>query len=127
MICDFITLFKLITMKKFYFVSILLILNINLFSQDISRNKFFIEAGGSSLFYSVNYDLDEPYNVYGGIQDNGVWKGPSTYKESSSWHSSGKYPYSMLIGGDGMQVEIDTRNNDIVYTGYQFGNYMMVP
>ena len=43
-------------MKKFYFVSILLILNINLFSQDISRNKFFIEAGGSSLFYSVNYE-----------------------------------------------------------------------
>ena len=27
------------------------------------------------------------------------------------------------MGGDGMQVEIDSRNNSIVYTGYQFGNY----
>jgi len=27
------------------------------------------------------------------------------------------------MGGDGMQVEIDNRNSNIVYTGFQFGNY----
>ena len=77
-------------------------------------------------FYSVNVDMAKPYNVYGGLQDNGVWKGPSTYQLSTSWHSSGDYPYDRIMGGDGMQVEIDTRNNDVVYTGFQFGNYYRI-
>jgi len=33
-----------------------------------------------SQFYSVDYDLEKPYNVYGGMQDNGVWFGPSSNK-----------------------------------------------
>ena len=74
-------------------------------------------------FYTVNVDMAEPYHVYGGLQDNGVWKGPSDYKASDGWHQSGHYPYKMIMGGDGMQVEIDTRNNTTVYTGYQFGHY----
>lgn len=77
-------------------------------------------------FYSVNIDMAQPYNVYGGLQDNGVWKGPSNYEFSTGWHSEGKYPYERIMGGDGMQVEIDTRNNDVVYTGYQFGNYYRI-
>ena len=28
-------------------------------------------------FYHVAYDLKEPYNVYGGLQDNGSWTAPS--------------------------------------------------
>lgn len=74
-------------------------------------------------FYSVAVDLKEPYNIYGGLQDNGVWMGPSTYKKSTRWHSSGQYPYKAIMGGDGMQVAIDTRDNETVYTGFQFGNY----
>jgi len=77
-------------------------------------------------FYAVQYDMAKPYNVYGGLQDNGVWVGPSTYTKSDYWHQSGKYPYEELSGGDGMQIQIDTRNNDIVYTGYQFGYYYRI-
>ncbi|MFY0606707.1 MAG: glycosyl hydrolase [Cyclobacteriaceae bacterium] len=77
-------------------------------------------------FYSVNVDMAEPYNVYGGLQDNGTWKGPSTYTYSRSWQGDGKYPYEALMGGDGMQVAIDTRTNETVYVGYQFGNYFRV-
>jgi len=40
-------------------------------------------------FYSVTVDDAKPYNVYGGLQDNGVWMGPSTYEASERWHSSG--------------------------------------
>jgi len=76
-------------------------------------------------FYSINLDMDKPYNVYGGMQDNGVWYGPSTYKVNDDWYSSGDYPYKSLMGGDGMQVAIDTRDNTI-YTGYQFGNYYRI-
>ncbi|MCC7302761.1 MAG: glycosyl hydrolase [Bacteroidia bacterium] len=77
-------------------------------------------------FYSVNYDFNTPYNVYGGLQDNGVWYGPSTYKYSPAWHQEGEYPYKSLMGGDGMQVMTDPRNNNTVYTGYQFGNYFRI-
>ncbi|NRB62179.1 MAG: glycosyl hydrolase [Saprospiraceae bacterium] len=74
-------------------------------------------------FYYVAADMAEPYNVYGGLQDNGVWMGPSTYQSNTSWHGSGQYPYRRIYGGDGMQVMIDSRDNETVYTGLQFGNY----
>lgn len=74
-------------------------------------------------FYAVNVDNETPYNVYGGLQDNGVWKGPHNYSASPRWHQSGEYPYKSIMGGDGMQIEIDNRNSNIVYTGFQFGNY----
>ncbi len=74
-------------------------------------------------FYAINVDYEKKYNVYGGLQDNGVWKGPSTYKASKSWNQSGKYPYTSIIGGDGMKIEIDRRDSDVLYTGFQFGNY----
>ncbi|PCI33287.1 MAG: glycosyl hydrolase [Flavobacteriaceae bacterium] len=74
-------------------------------------------------FYAINVDYEKKYNVYGGLQDNGVWKGPNTYKASKYWNQNGKYPYTSLLGGDGMKIEIDRRNSDILYTGFQFGNY----
>ncbi len=77
-------------------------------------------------FYSVNVDMDKPYNVYGGLQDNGVWKGPSNYEYSREWLAEGHYPYERIMGGDGMQVAIDTRDNNTVYTGFQFGNYFRI-
>jgi photosystem II stability/assembly factor-like uncharacterized protein len=77
-------------------------------------------------FYTVAVDQAKPYRIYGGLQDNGVWMGPSTYKASDRWHQSGHYPYKMIMGGDGMQVAIDPRDNHTVYTGYQFGNYFRI-
>jgi photosystem II stability/assembly factor-like uncharacterized protein len=77
-------------------------------------------------FYSVNVDMATPYNVYGGLQDNGVWTGPSTHKPNKEWTDSGTNPFRSIMGGDGMQVEIDTRDNATVYTGFQFGNYFRI-
>ena len=74
-------------------------------------------------FYAINIDHEEPYNVYGGLQDNGVWKGAHNNEENSAWHQNGKNPWQSIMGGDGMQVQIDDRNSNIVYTGFQFGNY----
>jgi photosystem II stability/assembly factor-like uncharacterized protein len=81
-----------------------------------------------SQFYTVAYDMQEPYHVYGGMQDNGVWGGPHTYDARSySWRGEGNYPYERLMGGDGMKVEIDTReDHPFVYTGYQFGYYFRI-
>lgn len=60
-------------------------------------------------FYSVNVDNEKNYNIYGGLQDNGVWVGPNNYEHSVSWQQEGKYPYEMIMGGDGMQVQIDNQ------------------
>jgi len=95
-------------------------------SYDDGENWIKCNSPSVGQFYAVAVDMAKPYNVYGGLQDNGVWKGPSTYQYSTDWHNTGRYPYSELVGGDGMQVAIDTRNNEIVYTGFQFGNYYKI-
>ncbi|MEO5643031.1 MAG: glycosyl hydrolase [Bacteroidia bacterium] len=74
-------------------------------------------------FYSVNFDMAKPYNVYGGLQDNGVWCGPSNYSAGLGWYDDGEYSYKRILGGDGMQIQVDTRDNNTIYTGYQFGHY----
>ena len=95
-------------------------------SYDDGAHWFKGNSHGVSQFYAVNVDEQEPYNIYGGMQDNGVWVGPSNYKFSSEWYQTGKYPYENLIGGDGMQIQIDKRNPNIVFTGFQFGNYYRI-
>lgn len=77
-------------------------------------------------FYSIQVDNATPYNVYGGLQDNGVWVASSNAQESKRWLQSGQYPWEMIMGGDGMQVQVDNRDENIVYTGFQFGNYYRI-
>jgi photosystem II stability/assembly factor-like uncharacterized protein len=74
-------------------------------------------------FYHITVDMAEPYNVYGGLQDNGVWYGPSTSKFTRDWEDTGESPFKSIGGGDGMQTMVDTRDNATVYTGSQFGFY----
>ncbi len=74
-------------------------------------------------FYAIYADNQKSYNVYGGLQDNGVWVANHNAQTNKAWHQSGKNPYESIMGGDGMQVQVDDRNPNIVYTGFQFGNY----
>ncbi len=68
-------------------------------------------------FYTVNVDMEEPYNVYGGLQDNGSLVGSSKSVPNRTKH------WERVFGGDGMFIAPDPRNSDLVYTGFQFGNY----
>ena len=77
-------------------------------------------------FYAINVDNRNPYYVYGGLQDNGVWMGPHNAPQNSGWHQTGHNPWKSILGGDGMQVQIDSRDPNIVYTGFQFGNYYRI-
>ncbi len=95
-------------------------------SYDDGENWLKYNSTSVGQFYDINVDMKIPYNVYGGFQDNGVWMGPSNYVASLRWHSSGSYPWKSIYGGDGMQTEIDLRDNETVYTGSQFGNYSRV-
>ena len=68
-------------------------------------------------FYTVNVDMATPYNIYGGMQDNGVYFGSSRSIPNRSPH------WEPISGGDGMHVVPDPRNNKIVISGSQFGSY----
>ncbi|MBK6267425.1 glycosyl hydrolase [Marivirga sp. S37H4] len=68
-------------------------------------------------FYTVNVDMATPYNIYGGLQDNGTMVGSS--KTVPNRHRQ----WESLFGGDGMYVSVDPKNTDRVYVGFQFGNY----
>ncbi|WP_452225660.1 WD40/YVTN/BNR-like repeat-containing protein [Lacinutrix chionoecetis] len=92
-------------------------------SYDDGENWEKLNVNSVGQFYAINVDNQKPYRVYGGLQDNGVWVGAHNAPEDKGWHQNGQYPWQSIMGGDGMQIEIDNRNPDIVYTGYQFGNY----
>ena len=77
-------------------------------------------------FYTVYADQQTPYHVYGGLQDNGVWEAPHTSRESVSWNQYGHNNWTGIMGGDGMQIQVDQENADVVYAGYQFGNYFRI-
>jgi len=60
-------------------------------------------------FYHINVDNEIPYNIYGGLQDNGSWRGPAY-----SWHNGPliNEMFEFLMGGDGfdaMPVPGDSR------------------
>ena len=74
-------------------------------------------------FYYINTDNETPYHVYGGLQDNGVWKAAHNAPLNTRWQADGQHPWKSIMGGDGMQVQIDARNSNTVYAGFQFGNY----
>lgn len=95
-------------------------------SYDGGEHYFLCNSPAVGQFYSIQVDNAKRYNVYGGTQDNGVWKGPNTYKHNYRWQSNGQYPYKRLMGGDGMQIQVDERGPIYIYTGYQFGNYYRI-
>lgn len=90
---------------------------------DNGENWFKANTPPVAQFYAVTTDDAKPYNVYGGMQDNGSWWGPSTHKEDIGWIDNGQYAYRGINGGDGMQAQVDTRDNATVYSGSQFGVY----
>jgi photosystem II stability/assembly factor-like uncharacterized protein len=95
-------------------------------SYDDGSSWFKLNSPSVGQFYHINVDMAEPYNVYGGLQDNGVWMGSSKSEFSNNWHDTGDAPFKAIFGGDGMQTMIDTRDNATVYTGSQFGFYMRI-
>jgi photosystem II stability/assembly factor-like uncharacterized protein len=69
-----------------------------------------------SQFYHVSVDMDRPYKVYGGLQDNSSWVGESEYPggiTNSRWEN--------MYGGDGFWMFVDPTDPDYIYAEYQGG------
>ncbi|MCX7895706.1 MAG: hypothetical protein N2447_07115 [Thermoanaerobaculum sp.] len=69
-------------------------------------------------YYHVNVDLDRPYNVYGGLQDNGSWRGPSAV-----WEVGGirNHHWQEVGFGDGFDVSPDPEDSLRGYSMSQGG------
>ncbi|MEZ5042390.1 MAG: hypothetical protein R2828_20995 [Saprospiraceae bacterium] len=70
-----------------------------------------------SQFYHVSVDDENPYHVYGGLQDNGSWYAPSQKTggiTNSDWIST--------FGGDGFYSFPHPTNKDVVFSEFQGGN-----
>lgn len=69
-------------------------------------------------FTTLALDNAKPYNILGGLQDNGVMRGPSTYKPGKSDPTA----WREIYGGDGSCIAVDPKDPNTVYTASQFGN-----
>ncbi len=79
----------------------------------------FIDNIPVGQFYHVNVDNDIPYNVHGGMQDNGSWQGPAYVWRSGGIRNS---YWEELYFGDGFDVMMDPSNDRYLYAMSQQGN-----
>jgi len=72
-----------------------------------------------ALYYHVSVDMETPYNICGGLQDNYNWCGPSATRFSRGIKNTDWY---QVQGGDGFVVLQDPRDGRYVYSESQDGN-----
>ena len=70
-------------------------------------------------FYHVGFDMQTPYNICGGLQDNNTWCGPSQVRSKDG---SANDNWFVAQGGDGFVGLIDPTNHQIMYAESQDGN-----
>jgi hypothetical protein len=88
-------------------------------SYDMSRTWTQLNNLPVSLFYHVGYDMEMPFNVCGGLQDNYNWCGPSATRFTRGITFG---DWFQVQGGDGFVAIIDARDSNIIYSESQDGN-----
>lgn len=91
------------------------------YSYDSGNNWWKANNLPISQFYHVSVDMDDPYHVFGGLQDNSVWIGDSAYPggiTNSRWTN--------LYGGDGFWAFSDPTDPNYAYVESQGGEIARV-
>ena len=70
-------------------------------SRDRGRNWYFAANIPVGQFYHIDIDHEYPYNIYGGMQDNGSWVGPAFVLKAGGIRN---YDWRELYFGDGFDV-----------------------
>lgn len=86
------------------------------YSLDRGATWTFVQCLPVGQFYHVAADAKEPYNVYGGLQDNGSWIAPSSAPGGVT-----NKEWKAIFGGDGFWVQPDPLDPDIAYAEAQGG------
>jgi len=87
-------------------------------SRDLGRSWRFVENLPLAQYYHISVDNELPYNIYGGMQDNGSWRGPNTV-----WERGGvaNYHWQEVGFGDGFATLSDPENPKQGYSMSQQG------
>jgi photosystem II stability/assembly factor-like uncharacterized protein/ribonuclease HI len=91
-------------------------------SHDQGETFRFVANLPLAQYYHINVDMETPYNVYGGLQDNGSWRGPS-----SVWEERGgirNHQWQRIGGGDGFDVVPDPEDSTRGYSMSQGGDLL---
>jgi photosystem II stability/assembly factor-like uncharacterized protein len=87
-------------------------------SFDRGGNFHFPNVFAIGQFYNISYDMDTPYSVCGGLQDNYTWCGPSRKADGDITN----HDWFRVSGGDGFVSQQDPRDPNRVYSESQGGN-----
>lgn len=89
------------------------------FSYDRGKTWDFVNSLPLGQFYEIGFDMRKPYYIYGGLQDNGSWGGPS-----ATWYRQGitNDEWIRIGGGDGFYTQVDPTDHTIIYAESQNGN-----
>ena len=74
-------------------------------------------------FYEIDVDQRDPYYVYGGLQDNGIWRVPSATRDRNGISNRDA---SNIGGGDGFYAKIDPKDSNTIYLDSQDGHALRV-
>jgi photosystem II stability/assembly factor-like uncharacterized protein len=74
-------------------------------------------------YYHVGYDMETPYNLCGGLQDNYTWCGPSAVRSRNGIVND---DWFQIQGGDGFEALVDPKDPNIIYAESQDGNVVRV-
>jgi len=88
-------------------------------SYDGGRNFEIVNTYSFAQFYHINLDNEKPYNICGGLQDNGHWCGPS---RTLLQQGNRKRDWVTVSGGDGFHAVPDLERPWLIYTASQGGN-----
>jgi photosystem II stability/assembly factor-like uncharacterized protein len=88
------------------------------FSRDRGGSWEHVRGMPIGQFYGIAADLRSPYRVYGGLQDNGTWGGPSATRTTAGITLE---DWSKILAGDGYQCQVDPANPDLLYCEMQYG------
>lgn len=88
-------------------------------SRDSGTSWRFVRNLPVGQFYHVRVDNQFPYRIYGGMQDNGSWVGPSNVLKRGGIRSD---DWQEVLFGDGFDVLPQVGNPDYVYAMYQGGS-----
>ena len=91
-------------------------------SRDRGRTWRFVRNLPLAQYYHVHVDMDKPYNIYGGLQDNGSWRGPSTLREGGFGGGIRNHHWTMVGFGDGFDTSPDPEDSMRGYGMSQGGN-----
>ena len=87
------------------------------FSWDFGETWDVVDHLPLAQYYTVGVDMEEPYNVYGGLQDNGSVKIPSNGPRGSITRDD----WTMTGGGDGMYNVVDPEDSRWLFNASQLG------